>query len=406
MRRPYYGWILVLVLGITETTSWGVLYYAFTVFVAPMQDELGWSRAQTSGALSAALLISGIAAVPVGRWLDRHGPRLLMTAGSVASVLLVIAWSMARDLLTFYAIWIAIGACLSAVLYGPAFATVTVWFRRRRSQALMALTLMAGLASTIFIPLAAWLLALQGWRAALVTLAVILGVVTIAPHALLLRRRPADLGLAPDGDALVPEAASPHLEQSASLKEALRHPTFPWLVVAFCLSGLTIGVFVHLVAYLGDRGYDAAFAAIAAGSIGAMQLVGRVLFAPIERRFAPRVLSVGVFGVMGVALLILALVPSSVGVLLFVVLFGASRGAETLLRSTVVAGLYGPARFASIAGVLTFFITVAQAVSPVSIGVVHDVFGSYEPALWALAVLSFVAAAAIARADRRVGATA
>ena len=78
----YYGWVLVLVLGLTETVSWGVLYYAFTVFVRPMEAELGWSRAAVSGAFSLAVLTSGVAAVPVGRWLDRHGPRALMTAGA------------------------------------------------------------------------------------------------------------------------------------------------------------------------------------------------------------------------------------------------------------------------------------------------------------------------------------
>ncbi|HEX9269297.1 MAG TPA: MFS transporter [Candidatus Limnocylindria bacterium] len=388
-------------LGVTETTSWGVLYYAFTVFVAPMEAELGWSRAAMTGAFSIALLVLGVSAVPIGRWLDHHGPRALMTAGSCAAVALVVAWSMVRDLATFYAIWILIGVTMASVLYGPAFATVAVWFRRLRSRALTVLTLMAGLASTIFIPLAAWLVATQGWRNALVSLAVILGVLTIAPHALLLRRRPSDLGLLPDGGTLAAEAVPPQPEQHASLREALRHPSFPWLVLAFCLSGLTIGLPVHLVPYLAGRGFDLAFAAGAAGSIGVMQLVGRIVFAPLERLIPLRAVSVGVFVVMGLALVSLAVVPSVVGVVLFVALFGASRGAETLLRLTIVAGLYGSRRFASISGVLTLFITVVQSAAPVSIGLAFDLSGGYEVALWALAIAAFAAGAAIYRADRR-----
>src|SRR5919201_3662753 len=85
--RPYYGWVLVGALGVTETISWGVLYYAFSVFLQPMEADLGWSRAATTGAFSLALVLSGFAAIPVGRWLDRHGARLLMSAGSCVGVL-------------------------------------------------------------------------------------------------------------------------------------------------------------------------------------------------------------------------------------------------------------------------------------------------------------------------------
>jgi MFS family permease len=189
----------VITLGITETASWGILYYAFTVFVTPMEAELGWSRAAITGAFSLALLVSGAAAVPAGHWLDRHGPRLLMTLGSCAATLLVLAWAAAGDLAAFYLTWAGIGVAMAAVLYEPAFATVAVWFDRRRTQALAVLTLIAALASTIYVPLAAWLVQAQGWRSALVTLALVLGATTIAPHALLLRRRPEDLGLRPDG---------------------------------------------------------------------------------------------------------------------------------------------------------------------------------------------------------------
>ena len=91
LRKVYYGWVLVFTLALTETTSWGILYYAFTVFLTPMQAELGWSRADLTGAFSMALLLAGLAGIPVGHWLDRHGPRLLMTLGSCAASLLMLA---------------------------------------------------------------------------------------------------------------------------------------------------------------------------------------------------------------------------------------------------------------------------------------------------------------------------
>jgi MFS family permease len=403
VKRPYYGWILAITLGATETVSWGVLYYTFSVLIAPTTAELGWSRAEISGALSVMLVVSGLAGLGVGRWLDEHGPRLLMTAGSIVAVPLVLAWSQVHDLLSFYLIWIGIGVAFAALNYGPAFATMIVWFRRDRARALTLVTLVAGFASTIFVPFAAWLTSVEGWRAALVTLAVILAALTIAPHALVLRRRPADLGLGVDGDRVEPgdgvTQAPPEL--SASFREALRHATFKWLALAFALYALGVGVPVHLVAYLGDRGYPLAFAAGAAGGIGAAQVLGRLLFAPLERRLAPRTVSVLIYAGQPLALLVLLFVPSAVGVIAFVVLFGAARGMETLVRSTIVAGLYGPRRIASIAAVLTLATTLTQALSPVSLGAVYDTLGSYIPGFWALIALSCVAAVAVYLGDRR-----
>lgn len=140
-RTPYHGWVLVGVLGITEIISWGVLYYAFSVFVTPMEADLGWSRGETTGAFSLALVLSGVGAIPVGRWLDRHGARVLMTAGSCVATLLVLVWAWFTTLPVFYLVWAAIGLVMATVLYEPAFAVVAVWFDRKRAKALTAVTL-------------------------------------------------------------------------------------------------------------------------------------------------------------------------------------------------------------------------------------------------------------------------
>ncbi|MBW3573145.1 MAG: MFS transporter, partial [Gemmatimonadetes bacterium] len=155
--RLYYGWVLVGVLAVTETVSYGVLQYAFPVFLAPMHAELGWSRTAMTGAFSVGSLVSGFAAVPAGRWVDRHGPRGLMTAGSLLAALLLLAWAATDGLAAFYAIWAGLGLAMAAVLYEPAFAVVASWFHRLRGRALTVLTFVAGFASVIFVPLATWL---------------------------------------------------------------------------------------------------------------------------------------------------------------------------------------------------------------------------------------------------------
>jgi MFS family permease len=360
--------------------SWGVLYYAFSVFVEPMQAELGWTRAQLTGAFSLALVVLGIAGVGAGHWLDRRGPRLLMTAGSVLGVALVLIWSQTRDLVVFYALWIAMGVCWSATLYSPAFATVTAFFRERRTEALTVVTLMAGLASTIFLPLTAWLVSSLGWRQALVALAAILGVATIAPHALVLRRAPAH---------------DERHEPSLNLGEALRHPSFRWLALGFFCYALSNGVNVHLVPYLGTRGFDLGGAAAVAGLVGAMQVVGRIFLAPLERRLSPSAVVAFVYALQPIALFVLLAFAGGFVPFVFVVLYGAGRGADTLIRNTAVARLYGPRRFASIQGVLGLFITVALASGPVGLGALYDRQGGYETGFWFVCAASVVALGAL-----------
>lgn len=99
-----YGWRIAWTLAVTQTVGYGVLFYAFSVSIKPMEAELGWSRAEMSGAFSLALLLSGLVAIPVGRWVDRRGARGVMTMGSGLGALLMLAWSLTDSLTTFYLI--------------------------------------------------------------------------------------------------------------------------------------------------------------------------------------------------------------------------------------------------------------------------------------------------------------
>lgn len=407
----YYGWVLVVTLAITETTSWGVLYYSFTVFIDPMHASFGWSRSAMTGAFALALLVSAAVGIVAGRWLDRHGPRLLMTAGSCLAALLVLAWAAVGSLTALYLVWAGIGVAMAGVLYEPAFVVVATWFRRRRGAALTVLTLIAGLASVIYIPLAGWLVANGGWRRALVLLSLILALGTIAPHALILRRRPEDLGLAPDGgpapaaaagqgaDDPLAEAGEP--ERSLAARQAMRGATFWLLTAAFFLNGLGVSaMLVHLVPYLTDRGFSAAFAARVAGLVGVMALPGRLVLTPLGDRISRSLITCAIFVLQVVALLALLLVSSTGGVLIFVVLFGAGFGAVTPARAALVAQYYGPASYGAISGAMAFFLTGSRAVAPVAAALLYDATGTYRIAFWSLTAASAVAAVTVLLAER------
>lgn len=401
-RGIYYGWVIVVALALTETISWGVLYYTFAVMMPAMEAELGWSRVVMTGAFSLALLSSGITAPLVGRWLDRRGPRLLMTIGSCVATALVLAWSTVTQLIPFYLIWAGIGITMATVLYEPAFVVVTAWFTRQRGRALAIITFVAAFASVIFIPLATELSQRFGWRAALLMLSIILGVGTIPLHLIFLRRRPQDLGLLPDGDIITAAAESSRAsERNVSARAALRDGVFWWLTAGFTLTTLaTITVTVHLIPYLLDHGYDARFAALAASIIGAMKFPGRLVFAPLERRMAHRHLAALLVLLQALAVLMLAVVPGAIGVLCGAALFGAASGAGTLARPALLAELYGAAHYGSINGVLAFFLSGAQALAPVGAGALYTLFGYYEPVLWLITIIFGVAFCAVLQANQ------
>ncbi len=131
-----------------------------------------------------------------------------------------------------------------------------------------------------------------------------------------------------------------------------------------------------------------------------MQVLGRILMTPLVGRLSLRTLSALVLAVQPFALLVLLLVPGTIGVVLFVALFGAAKGCMTLVRPAFVAELYGRAHYASIAGVLAFAATLAQAAAPVGAGAAFDAFGGYDPILWGLVVVSAVASVALLPASR------
>jgi len=400
------AWTLVVTLGLTETASYGVLYYAFTVFLSPMQAELGWSRSALTGAFSLSLLLSGVTGLLVGRWLDRHGPHALMTLGSCLAVALTLAWSQARNLVVFYLIWAAIGVVMAAVLYEPAFWVVARRFTRQRGRALTVLTFVAGFASVIFVPLAGALVLAQGWRAALVTLAIILAVVTIPAHALVLRERrdltpqpPLPQGEGEPEPVLGGKSAGE--AKGAGGSTALRSLAFWGIAAAFFLITLsTSALAVHLVPLLQGRGYSQTFATTTVGIYALMALPGRLIFTPLGDRIHRNWVVASIFFIHALGMLALLLAPGMIGIVGYVVLSGAGFGAIMPARASLVADVYGAAHYGQINSVVAFVSLVARSIGPIGMSLIYEFAGGYPMALAGLVATALLAMAALLLADR------
>jgi MFS family permease len=274
---------VLAVLCVTQITSWGVLYYAFPVLSADLTADTGWPRSFVTAAFSLALVISGIVGIAVGRILDRNGPRWVMSGGSILGVVAVAAMAGSQTLPQFFAAWVVAGVAMAGTLYAPAFAALTRWYGNDWVRALTVLTLVGGLASTIFAPITAVLIDRLDWRLTYLALAVVLAVVTIPLHVLGLRRRwPAR----PARDDSCHEEVV--LGQADRVSIARSRP-FLLLLVAMTLAAFSeYAVIINLVPSLKERGLSTATAAGALGLGGAGQVAGRLGYAALVARTSVR----------------------------------------------------------------------------------------------------------------------
>jgi predicted MFS family arabinose efflux permease len=392
-KRIPYGWVIVATFCVTETVSWGVIYYGFPVFLQSMERDLGASRVAVTGALSLALAISALAAIPVGRWIDRHGARALMTSGSVLATGLVAAWSRVHSIGALYAVWAAMGVAMGMVLYQPAFAAVVQWFPHRRDRALLTVTLAAGFASTIFMPVEAWLLGWLGWRHALTVCAAVLAVITIPAHALLLK--------APDG-IRGPRESHPAGAADATLGAAMRHGIFWILAAAFALANFTTTtVSIHMIPYLGQHGYSTKIAASIVGWIGGMQVPGRLLFVPITAWFGAAWVTGSLFFAEAAGMGLLASGAFGAGLAPMILLYGAAAGMITLAQATVVADVWGRRHYGAIAGAMAVPANMARALGPVGASLLYTVLGGYARLFLLLGAALTVAGMTVVMTERR-----
>ena len=383
-----YGWVIVAAVSITETVTWGIIYYGFPVFLRPMEQDLGASRVAITAAFSIGLGVAALAALPVGRWIDRHGGRGLMTAGSCLATVLTFAWARVDSVPSLYAVWFFMGFAMAATLYEPAFAVVVSWFREGRDRALLTVTLAAGFASTIFMPIEAWLLTRVGWRSALTILAVVLAVITIPLHALVLRR----------GRTLARPAAGepPASVPGMTLAQAARTLGFWVLAAAFFVGNFsTAAVSVHLIPYVVDRGYSATVAAAVIGWMGAMQVPGRLLFVPISAWLGARWMVASVFFGQALGLAQLPLISQIGTAIPFILVMGASNGMSTLSRATSLAQIFGARHYGAISGAIALGANGARAIAPVSASLLLLALGGYPPVFWVLSATLVLASLAV-----------
>jgi MFS family permease len=370
--------VVLWTLCVTEIVSWGVLYYAFTVLSNDISADTGWSAPVVTAAFSAGLVTSAVVGIPVGRRLDRAGPRWLMTTGSGLGALALVAVVSAPSYPWFVAAWIVAGVAMSMVFYAPAFAALTRFFGAKAVGALTVLTLVAGFSSTVFAPLTAALEHELGWRRAYLVLAVVMAVITVPAHFFGLRR---------------PWPAVPVERDVETPTTTARSGAFVALVAAFALAGLaSYAVIANLVPLMNQRGIDTGAAALALGIGGAGQVLGRLGYQALVRRVGvvPRTVVVmagiaATTGLLGVFTGYPALVAVVIGA-------GVMRGVMTLLQATAVSERWGTTHYGHLSALLNAPIMIATAVGPFVGAALASLLGGYSAMFVALGAVAAVGA--------------
>jgi MFS family permease len=364
-------------LCITQTISWGVLYYALLAAVRPISDDTGWGwePALISGAFSTGLVVSAAAGVAVGRILDRTGPRNLMIGGSLVGVLALALVGLAPNLAVFAAAWLLAGIAQAAVLYQPAFTVINRWYGPARARPLTTLTLVAGFASTIFAPVAAALCSAIGWRGAFLALAGLLGAVTVPLHARYLNRS--------WQQATHPGRLTGDRTLVRSIRRSREFVGLQALMVLLCLGLYTVTL--NILPLLMEKGADYTLAAVGLGLVGAGQVAGRLLFAAIPAKARITIVTGAATG----ALLLLALLPGPVPLLIAAgMLAGAVRGCQTLLQATIVADRWGTTSLGTLQGIFAAPLTIVTALAPAAGPAIAAWLGSFTAMAYAMAAAS------------------
>jgi MFS family permease len=398
-------------LSLPQLITWGSVFYTFSLLMTPLEAELGMSRAESSLAFSLALLAEGLMAYLVGRWIDAGHERLVMTVGSIWIGLGLLGHSLVQSKAGFYAAWIWLGLGLAATLYTPAFAVVTRRFPQDFRRAIITLTFLGGLASTVFIPLFAWWMDLWGWRQALWALAALQWCVCLPLHAWLLQGAPrphrtqGPLRSLKSAPGHPPNAADSTDSPTppASVREHLRHRPF-WLLALFMvlMMAVTAALPAHMIALLQEAGLSSAWVIAVPAAIGVIQVVGRLVLFVFERRWDVHIANRWIPAFIPVGLIALLLGGfHPLGALVFVVLFGLGNGMITIVKGTALAQYVSRDHVGQLNGLLGLPIALARAAAPLAVGLLWSPVVGYRLAMGWLLVASLMATAALWIAQRQ-----
>ncbi|MDE2766028.1 MAG: MFS transporter [Chloroflexota bacterium] len=406
-RLPfYYGWVIVAGFFLAGFAAGGPMVFGFSIFIVPMEQELGWSRATLLFPLTLGLVLLTVLSPLLQPLMDRRGwPPIVLTASSILLGVGMILNSRVQEPWQFIVSFgLVSGAGFAAGGGFAHLALVPKWFVRMRARAIAIGSMGTAVSAMVYPLFAEVAINAFGWRTAWVAVGVS-SLALLIPISLLMRRAPEDAGLLPDGDTpeKAPERASAAAstaggagaqeERSYTPREAARHRT-TWLIVGVMVltAPTLVGLTSNWAAHFRDIGLSSATAAGAVTTYGTFSLLSRFVWGFLVERYHVRPVSIAQALMTALALLTLLFVQNGPMALAYGALQGITLGGALALQPLIWANYYGRRHLGAILGAFQPFASAAMAVSPAGIGLLRDRLGAYEAVFAALLMMWLLAA--------------
>jgi len=392
VRLPfYYGWLIVLIafvtmaIGVTARTT-------FSLLMPPLIDEFGWDRGLAAGAFSFGFLVSAVLGPIVGRVMDERGPRIVILSGVVLLASgLFLAPYIEQPWHLYVTLGVLVGGGANMMTYTAHSQFLPNWFVRRRGLAISLAFAGAGVGAIVLLPWLQSIILSDGWRASCLAMAWLV-LLAVAPLNLLVRKRPEEIGLMPDGDnhpatASVPRksaeiADAAWVATEWTLARAVRTSRFWWIAIGyFCALIAWYAVQVHQTKYLTEIGFTPLVAAWALGAVSVVGVPGQIILGGLSDRIGREwIWTAGCagFAISYAALIALEHAPSTA--LLYVMVFaqGFFGYALTSVMGPIVIEIFEGPHYGSIFGTITVALIGGGAAGPWIAGIIHDATGSYR----------------------------
>ena len=412
-RLPFfYGWVVVAVtfvtmaIGVNARTAFSLLY-------PPILSEFGWERGVTAGAFSFGFVASAIVSPLIGKLMDRAGPRAVMELGiALMGGGLLLAPLTSAPWHLYVTIGVMVGAGSVCLGYSGFSQFLPNWFVRRRGLAIGVAFAGVGIGSVTLLPWVQHVIEVSGWRSACTAIGLMV-LIVLAPINLLLRKRPEDIGLRPDGEAAeLAMSAAPVSNITIvdpvwagiewTLRRAMATSRFWWLALGyFCFLYVWYAVQVHQTKFLLDIGFSPSVGVWALGVVSLLGIPGQIVLGHASDRIGREAIwaisSLG-FAICFASLVALKYVPSLLLVYIMVFAQGALGYGLTSIMGAVVLEIFQGPHYGSIFGSIMLMALAGGAAGPWVTGLLHDWTGSYTTAFTIGIAVSFLSALAIWRA--------
>jgi len=382
-RKVFYGWWLLAAAVVAMAFGSGVSFWAFGLYVDPLEREFGWSRAQVSLGFSIALLVSGIAGPMVGWWIDARGARAAILLGASLTSLTYLLLATTSSLWEWYAFQTVNAVFRQMMFFIPFQALISKWFDRKRGVALSIMATGFSMGGFLVVPLMGLVIDRVEWQGSFVFSAIVTAAIFLPIGLLIVRNTPQDMGLLPDGAEQIPGAPPPAKPVGIPARAALRTPLF-W-TMAIGLTLFFYGMFgwmVHQVPFYESEGISRRSATLIVSLAAGAGIISRLSFGMVADRVRQfEYVAMTLAAVLFAAMSVLLFNSGPVGIGVFLLFWVIGTGGGPMMEALLLTRAFGVAYFATILGAVVVVETVGQILSPTLAGWIYDTTGSYDYAL-------------------------